>query len=379
MLTVLQRISLASLLALSIGAPVKAANVVTVGYAGSLTGPQSHLGKEIERGIRLAFEEINAQQPKVQGEIVEFRLDAQDDAADPRLATSVAQRFIDNRVIAVVGHESSSSSVATARLYASANIAQVTPSATNPEFTRMGYRTAFRVLPNDGFLGKAIARYTTGTLKASRIAVMDDRSAYGQGIADVFVDNARDAGANIVVREYTHERAVDFTPQLTRIKRATPDAIFFGGMDSQAGLVLKQLKKLSLNAPFTGGDGICTGMLPKLAGETLVSNVVCADAGLSLSVMPGGRSFAKRFEARFGEPVNLYAPYAYDAAMAIYQAVVKADSVEPGKIVDALHRLSFQGVSGQIAFDEHGDLRTPVATITRFQDGVKTPVAVIRN
>ncbi|VVE50738.1 branched-chain amino acid ABC transporter substrate-binding protein [Pandoraea communis] len=375
----LQRAALALILALPVCTPALAAKIVTIGYAGSLTGPQSHLGKEIERGIRLAFEEINAQQPKVQGEVIEFRLDAQDDAADPRLATSVAQRFIDNRVIAVVGHESSSSSVATARLYAAANIAQVTPSATNPEFTRLGYRTAFRVLPNDGFLGKAIAHYATGTLKASRIAVLDDRSAYGQGIADVFVDNARSTGAKIVAREYTQELAVEFTPQLTRIKRATPEVIFFGGMDSQAGLVLKQLKKLSIDTAFAGGDGICTGMLPKLAGKTLVSNVVCADAGLSLSAMPGGKSFAKRFEARFGEPVNLYGPYAYDAAMAVYRAVMAADSVEPGKIVDALHRLSFQGVSGQIAFDEHGDLRTPVATITRFQDGVKTPITVIRD
>ncbi|VVE90709.1 branched-chain amino acid ABC transporter substrate-binding protein [Pandoraea bronchicola] len=375
----LQKTLAASALILLASIPAHAAKVVTIGFAGSLTGSQAHLGKEIEQGIRLALEEINAQHPKIRGETIEFRLDAQDDAADPRLATTVAQRFIDNGVIAVIGHESSSASIATARLYAAAGIAEITPSATNPEFTRLGYRTAFRMVPNDNFLGKAIATYTTTTLKARRIAVLDDRSAYGQGIADVFADSVRNSGATIVSREYTNDKAVDFKPQLTRIKRSQPDAVFFGGMDAQAGMVLKQLKQLSIDTPFAGGDGICTGTLPQLAGSSFIDNVVCADAGLSLNAMPGGVTFAKRFQSRFGEPVKLYAPYAYDTTMAIYRAVLDAQSVDAARIVDALHRISFAGVSGQISFDEHGDLRSPVATITRYQDSVKTPITIVRD
>lgn len=350
---------------------VHAQTVVTIGYAGALTGAQAHFGKDSERGIRLAMDEINATHPVIGGKPVQFALDAQDDGADPRIATTVAQRFADNRVSAVIGHQNSGTSIAVARIYAQQHIAELTPSATNPEFTRLGFDTTFRMLANDDYLGQALSQFVATQLRARRIAVIDDRTAYGQGIAEVFARQAEKAGAKIVAREYSTDKAFDFSAVLTRVKRENPDAIFFGGMDAQGGPMLKQMRQYSIAAPLVGGDGLCTAEMIRLAGAALDGNLFCADGGRSLAKMPGGAAFAAKFRQKYGEPVQLYAPYAYDAMTAIYRAAVAAQSTDPDKIVQALHHVSFSGVTGQIAFDERGDLRQPAATISTYKEGKK--------
>jgi len=281
-----QILSAVALCALS--ASACAETTIVLGYAGALTGAQAHFGKDSERGIQLALDEINANHPMIAGAPVTFELDAQDDQADPKSATTVAQRFIDRHVSAVIGHQNSGTSIAVARLYAEANIAELTPSATNPKFTQLGYRTTFRMLANDTFLGQAVARYATDALHVHRVGVIDDRTAYGQGIADVFVDNISKTGVAISAREYTTDKAFDFGSSLTLIKGTRPDAIFFGGMDTQAGPMLKQLKKYQISAPLMGGDGVCTEEIQKLAGDALNGNLYCADGGRSLARMPGG-------------------------------------------------------------------------------------------
>jgi branched-chain amino acid transport system substrate-binding protein len=352
-------------------------DTIVVGFAGALTGGQAHFGKDSERGIRLAIEEINAKHPTVAGKPVTFTLNAQDDAADPRTATTVAQRFVDQHVSAVIGHQNSGTSIAVARLYASANIAELTPSATNPQFTHLGYPTTFRMLANDSFLGEVVSRYAVEHLHVHRVGVIDDRTAYGQGIADVFVEDVGKAGVTVAAREYTTDKAFDFGSSLTLIKGKRPDAIFFGGMDTQGGPMLKQMKKYQIDAPLMGGDGLCTEEIQTLAGDALDGNLYCADGGRSLATMPGGPAFAARFKAKYGEPVQLYAPYAYDAMMAIYHAVMLAQSSDPAKIVEALHAVNFEGVTGKIAFDANGDLRNPAATISTFKGGNKMALSEV--
>ncbi|MDR3095881.1 MAG: branched-chain amino acid ABC transporter substrate-binding protein [Paraburkholderia sp.] len=356
---------------------VRAQTVVTIGYAGALSGAQAHFGKDSERGIRLAMEEINASHPIVGGKPVRFELDAEDDAADPRVATTVAQRFADSRVSAVIGHQNSGTSNAVAHIYAQQHIAELTPSATSPSFTRLGFDTTFRMLANDDFLGEALARYVVEQLKARRVAVIDDRTAYGQGIADVFVNRLQAAGATIVTREYSTDKAFDFKAILTRVKGLDPQVVFFGGMDAQGAPMLKQMHQYAIQAPLVGGDGLCTTEMLKLAVGVLNHNLYCADGGRSLAKMPGGPAFAARFQAKYGEPVQLYAPYAYDAMMAIYHAATLAGATDAASIAAALHRVSFQGVTGQIAFDEHGDLRAPAATISTYQDGKKMALSEV--
>ncbi|AIO36819.1 receptor ligand binding region family protein [Burkholderia cenocepacia] len=359
--------------------PAFAVETIIVGYAGALTGAQAHFGEDSARGIRLAIDEINASHPSVAGRPVTFALDAQDDQADPKVATTVAQRFVDTHVSAVIGHQNSGTSIAVARLYASANIAELTPSATNPAFTQLGYRTTFRMLANDDFLGQAVARYAVDRLHVRRVGIVDDRTAYGQGIADVFADGAGKAGATVVAREYTTDKAFDFGASLTLLKGKAPDAIFFGGMDTQGGPMLKQMKKYGIAAPLLGGDGLCTQEITKLAGDALDGNLICADGGRSLAKMPGGTAFAARFKRKYGAPVQLYAPYAYDAMMAVFHAVMLAQSSDPAKIVDALHRVDFQGVTGRVAFDAHGELRNPAATISTFKGGNKMALSEVVN
>lgn len=346
-------------------------NVVVIGFSGALTGGQAHYGKDNERGAQMALDQINAMHPVIAGVKTTFRLDAEDDAGDPRTATTVAQRFVDQHVSAVVGHQNSGSTIAVARLYAAANIAEVTPSATNPQFTQLGYRTTFRMLANDNFLGQAVARYATEQLHVHRVAVMDDRTAYGQGIADVFVSHIEKAGVNLVARDYTTDKAITFSAPLTLIKGKKPDAIFYGGMDTQGAPMLKQMKQFGIAAPLLGGDGLCTAAMEQLAGAALNGNVFCADGGRSFEKMPGGPALAAAFTKKFGEPMQIYAPYAYDAMMAIYHAIVLEQSTDSAKIVEGLHRIAFDGVSGHIAFDSHGDLQSPVATISTFKHGQK--------
>jgi branched-chain amino acid transport system substrate-binding protein len=362
---------------LSCASSAWADNVVVIGYAGALTGAQAHFGKDSERGIQLAMDEINAMHPVIAGVRTTFELDAQDDAADPKTATTVAQRFVDKHVSAVIGHQNSGTSIAVARLYSAADIAELTPSATNPQFTHLGYRTTFRMLANDSFLGQAISKYAAQQLHVHRVAVIDDRTAYGQGIADVFIDDIGKAGIPVAAREYTTDKAFDFGAPLTLFKGKKPDAIFFGGMDTQAGPMLKQMKKYQIDVPLMGGDGVCTQEMQKLAGEALDGNLYCADGGRSLARMPGGPTFAAKFNAKYGEPVQLYAPYAFDAMMAIYHAIVLVQSADPAKVVDGLHRVAFQGVTGDIAFDNNGDLRAPAATISTFKGGSKVALTEV--
>ncbi|RAR62441.1 amino acid/amide ABC transporter substrate-binding protein (HAAT family) [Paraburkholderia unamae] len=349
----------------------RADTVVVIGYAGALTGAQAHFGKDSERGIRLAIDEINATHPVIGGQPVSYRLDAQDDAADPKTATTVAQRFADQHVSAVIGHQNSGTSIAVAQIYAKAGIAELTPSATSPQFTRLGLRTTFRMLANDDFLGAAVARYASEKLHAGRIAVMDDRTAYGQGIADVFAHDVGADGAQVVAREYTTDQAFDFAAALTLIKGRSPDAIFYGGMDTQGGPMLKQMRKYGIAVPLLGGDGLCTQEITRLAGDALNGNLYCADGGRSLAKMPGGPAFQKKFQARYGEPVQLYAPYAYDAMQAIYHAMLDQQSTAPERVVEGLHKVAFDGVTGRVQFDEHGDLLHPAATISTFKGGQK--------
>jgi branched-chain amino acid transport system substrate-binding protein len=376
-MSVREKAWLTACLLIACSANAQAENIVVIGYAGALSGAQAHFGKDSERGIQLAIDEINATRPLIAGVPTRFVLDAQDDTADPRIATTVAQGFVDRRVNAVIGHQSSGTSIAVARLYAAADIAELTPSATNTDFTRMGYRTTFRMLANDSFLGQAMSRYAANELHVRQVAVIDDRTAYGQGLADVFVDDFTRAGRMVVAREYITDKAFDFGAPLTLFKGTTAEAIFFGGVDVQGGPMLKQMKKLNIGIPLLGGDALCSQEMGKLAGAALDGNLYCADGGRSLAKMPGGPAFAKRFEEKYGEPVQLYAPYAYDAMMAIYHAVSQQQSADSGKIVEGLHHVAFEGVTGHIAFDDKGELATPAATISTFKGGSKVTLAEI--
>lgn len=353
-------------------APAKTAQapsalVVKIGSVAPLTGPQSHLGKDQENAIRLALEEINASGVMLGGKPVTFELASEDDMADPKTATVVAQKLADEQVKGVIGHLNSGTSIPASKIYSDAGIAQISPSATAVAYTAQGYKTTFRVMTNDAQQGKVLGEFAVNTLGAKTLAIIDDRTAYGQGLADEVEKAATAAGASIVAREFTTDKATDFMAILTSIKGKQPDVIFYGGMDGQAGPMAKQLKSLGLTAKFLGGDGFQSAEFIKLAGAD-AEGVYASSPGLPLEQMPGGKEFNQRFSAKYGQ-IQIYAPYAYDATRALIEAMKRADSAEPARYLPELAKTNFSGVTGPIAFDAKGDVLGGAVTVYRVQNG----------
>ena len=343
--------------------------VVKIGFAGPLTGPIAHVGKDEQYGAQLALDDANAKGLSLGGQKVKFELMAEDDQADPRTATTVAQRLADAGVKGVIGHVTSGAAIPASRIYEQAGIPAITPSSTSPALTRQRYRTTYRVIANDLQQGAAMAKFATEVLKATRIAVIDDRTAYGQCLADAVVDSLKRLGVTPVGREFTTDKSTDFAAILTKLKAARPDAIFYGGMDAQGAPVLKQMKQLGITAKYLGGDGACTAEMIKIAGPAMSPDVYCTQAGIPMDKMPGGKEFNERFKKRFGVPVQLYAPYSYDAATALVEAMKLANSAEPAKYLPQLQKVAFKGVTGNIAFDASGDSREGGVTLYQFSSG----------
>ena len=347
--------------------PPGSAVVIKIGQVSPLTGPQAHLGKDNDNGARLAIGELNAKGMTIGGAKVKFELMSEDDQADPKTGTIVAQKLADARVAGVIGHLNSGTTIPASKIYNDAGIPQISPSATNPKYTLQGYKGAFRVMANDVQQGKVLGEYAVGKLGAKKIAIIDDRTAYGQGLADEFEKAAKASGAAIVAREYTTDKATDFRSILTNVKGKQPDLLFYGGMDAQAGPMVAQMKALAVKAKFLAGDGAQSPEFIKLAGAA-ADGVVASSPGVPLDKMPGGTGFTERFNAQYGQ-IQIYAPYAYDAVMTLVEAMQKADSTQPAIYLPELARISRQGVTGPIAFDEKGDLRSGPITLYVVKGG----------
>jgi len=340
---------------------------VKIGQVSPLTGPQAHLGKDNDNGARLALDEINATGVTLGGKKVKFVLVSEDDMADPRTATIVAQKLVDQQVAGVLGHLNSGTSIPASKIYFDAGIPQVSPSATAIAYTAQGFKTAFRVMTNDRQQGKVLGEYAVKNLGAKRIAIIDDRTAYGQGLADEVERAVKASGGEVIAREFTTDRSTDFLAILTSIKARKPDLVFYGGMDAQGAPMVKQLRSLGITAKFLGGDGVQTSEFLKLAGSQ-AEDVTASSPGLPIDSMPGGKEFRKKFTERFGT-IQTYAPYAYDAAMTMVEAMKMADSAEPAKYLAELPRLQRAGVTGPISFDERGDIRGGAITLYRVKNG----------
>ena len=368
------------MVALSCAGLASAQEVVKIGHVASMTGPVAHFGKDSENGARMAIDALNARGATVGGKKVKWALVPEDDAGDPKQATSAAQKLADARVNGVIGHETSGTSIPASKIYYDAGIPQISPSATNPKYTQQGFNTTFRVVANDVQLGRALGRYAVKNMGAKRIAVVDDRTAYGQGLVTEFTNGLRQQGANVVAREFTNDKATDFSAILTRIRASNPDLVFFGGMNAVAGPMLRQMKQLGINARMMGGDGICSDEMHKLSGGTMADGqVVCAEAGgVEESGKAGMDKFRADYRKRYGIDVQIIAPYSYDAVLAIAAAMDKAGSTAPAKYLPQLAKIQYKGVTGTIAFDTRGDIKDGVLTLYTFKGGHRTPLAVTK-
>lgn len=342
--------------------------VVKIGAAAPLTGPQAHIGKDNEYGTRMAIDDANAKGVVIGGKKARFELLSEDDQTDPKTATIVAQKLVDAKVNGVIGHLNSGTTIPASAIYFKNGIPQISPSATAVKYTAQGYKTAFRVMTNDAQQGKALGEFATKVLGEKSIAVIDDRTAYGQGLADEFVKAAEANGAKIIAREYTTDHSVDFTSVLTSIKGKQPDLLFFGGMDPQGVPMVKQMRALGMKTQFMMGDGGYTPKLIELAGGA-EEGTYASLPGVPLDNMPSGRDFSKRYEARFHQPIQLYAPYCYDAVNVMIAAMQKAGSADPAKYLPEVGKVELEGVTAKIAFDEKGDIKGGAVTVYQVQKG----------
>ena len=347
--------------------------VVKIGHVGPVSGAQAHYGKDNENGARMAIEDLNAKGVTIGGKKVKLELVAEDDAADPKQGTAAAQKLCDAKVNGVVGHLNSGTTIPASTIYNGCGIPMVTPSATNPKLTQQGYKNVFRLLANDNALGAGLALHAANNLKIKKVAIIDDRTAYGQGVAEVFKKIAMSKGIQVVDEQFTNDKATDFMAILTAIKSKAPDGVFYGGMDPQAGPMLRQMDQLGMtNVKFFGGDGICTAKLAELSGGAKsLGNVVCAEGGASLDKMPGGKTWKTRYDAKYPGQFQVYSPYTYDAVHVLVDAMVRAGSADPKVYLAKLADGSYQGVTTKVSFEADGELKNPAMSLYVYKDGKK--------
>lgn len=349
--------------------------VVKLGFAAPLTGPQAHYGKGYQNGVLMAIEDENALNPEIGGKKVKFELLAEDDQADPKAGAQVAQKLVDSGVAGVIGHFNSGTSIPASKVYSDAGIPQISM-ATAPAYTQQGFKTTFRSLTNDTQQGGVVGKYAVEKLGAKKIAIIDDRTAYGQGLADEFEKAAKAAGGEIVKREFTNDKATDFASILTAIKGSNPDIIFYGGADAQSGPMAIQLKRLGLKTPLVSGEMTRTDNFVQLAGKDAEGSIASL-AGVPMEQMPGGKDFETRYKAKYQE-MEIYTPYGYDSTRQLINAMKKANSVDPKVYLPVLAKESYAGVtSSAIAFDEKGDLKDGGITIYKVVDGKWTVLETV--
>ena len=344
------------------------AQVVNIGFAAPLTGPQAHYGEEYKNGVTLAIEDANAENPTIDGKPVKFQLQAEDDQADPKIATQVAQKFVDAKINGIIGHFNSGTAIPASKIYHDAGVPMIAM-ATAPQFTQQGFNTTFRSMTSDTQQGAVMGKFVVEKLGAKKIAIIDDRTAYGQGLADEFEKSVKAAGGEIIKREFTNDKATDFTAILTTIKGAGPDIIFYGGADAQSAPMAKQLKRLGITAPLVSGEMTKTPTFLKLAGAES-EGTIASLAGLPLEQMPKGNDYATRYKARFNQDVATYSPYGYDATRIMIEAMKKANSADPAKYLPELAKTEYAGVTAaSISYDEKGDLKNGTVTVYKVEGG----------
>ena len=356
--------------------PSFAQQVVKIGLSAPLTGAGAQNGKDMENGVRLAIEEANAQHIKLGGQEVRFELDTVDDQGDPRIGVQVAQKLVDDGVVAVVGYYNSGVALPSSPIFAKAGIPLIDPAATAPAITRQGLKNVFRIIATDAQNSGSAGKYAVAVSKAQRIALMDDRTAFGQGATDEFKKAALAAGGQIVTAEFTNDKAVEFNAQLTNIKAANADLLFFSGLDNQAGLLVKRMKQLGMKTQFVGSGGIADSIFISIAGGA-AEGAMAWEYGRPIESLPQGKAFAEKFKKRFGADSLTFAPFAYDSAWVAINAMKQADSAKPGVFMPVLRTTQYDGITGKIAFDSYGDLKHPTSTLYQVKDGKWVAITTI--
>ncbi len=348
---------------------------IKIGHVAPLTGGIAHLGKDNENGARLAIDEANAAKIQIEGKQANFVLVAEDDQADPKVGTTVAQKLVDAKVAGVVGHLNSGTSIPASAIYNGANIPMISGSATNPQLTEQGFKGVFRTVGRDDQQGPAIASYLAANNKPKLVAIVDDATAYGEGLANEVEKTLKAAGVKVLPREKGTDKTSDWKAVLTKLKGRRPDAVFYGGMDATGGPLLKQARELAIKAVFSFGDGACTDKMKELAGDA-ADGLLCSQAGIPPQA--ADKKFLEAYKKKFNADPILYAPFTYDGTRLLIEAMKKANSPDPAKYLPELQKIEYTGASGKISFDDKGDRKDAEMTIFTMKEGKLAPIAIIK-
>lgn len=348
--------------------------VIKIGQTGPLSGPNAFAGKDNENGTRLAVEELNAKKIKVAGKTLKFELVSEDDQCDPKSGVSVAQKMVDSGIRYVMGPYCSGVAIPTSRVYDDGSVL-VSTVGTNPKVTDGGYKNIFRIVAGDNQIGTGMATYAAKVLKAKTVAVIDDRTAFGQGLAAEFMKEAKNQGLTVVAQEYTTDKSTDFSAILTSIKAKKPEVIFYGGYAPQAAPMVRQMKQLAVTAKMLGGDTLCSPEMGKIGGEAINDVVFCAQGGAMLDKSTDGPAFKAKYKKRFNQDADVYAASFYEQAMFVAQSMSKAGSIEPEKVSMEMRKSSYKGVAANYAYDDKGNMKQAPITVFTFKNTQLAPLA----
>ncbi|MEW6584386.1 MAG: branched-chain amino acid ABC transporter substrate-binding protein [Nitrospirota bacterium] len=334
---------------LSLGCQKKT-DSVKIGIAGPMTGDQAKMGMDFKNGVTLAVEEWNSR-----GGVLGKKIDmvVSDDQHDPKQAVSVANKMVNDGVVGVIGHFNSSCSIPASDVYYRAGIPMITPGSTNPQLTEKGYKNVFRICGRDDQQGKIAALFALSRLNVKNVAILHDKTTYGQGLADEFKRFLGDK-ANVVYYGGIMQGDKDFKMVLTAVKAKNPELIFFGGIYPEAGLLVKQSKELGLNVAYMSGDGTIDPKFIEIAGAPQAEGTFLTFSPDPANI-PSAKGFIGKYQAKFGE-IGPYSIYAYDAANVLLSAIDAAGTAEGSAVTDKLHSMEFDVSLGKIRFDGKGDV-----------------------
>ncbi|WP_342620946.1 branched-chain amino acid ABC transporter substrate-binding protein [Rhodoferax sp. GW822-FHT02A01] len=346
---------------------------VKIGHTGPLSGSNAFAGKDNENGIRMAVDDINAKKMTVAGKTLKLELVSEDDQCDPKAGVAVAQKMTDAGIKFVMGPYCSGVAIPASKVYDEGG-AILSTVGSNPKVTMGGYKSVFRIIAGDNLIGTSLAQYAFHTMKAKTAGVIDDRTAFGQGLAEEFIKEAKALGLTIVGQEYTTNQATDFNAILTNMKAKNPDVIMYGGYAGQAGPLTKQMKGLGIKAKLLGGDAICVAETGKLAGDAANDTVYCAQGGAILDKVAAGPAFKEAYKKRFNQDPDAYAASFYDQTQMVASIMSKLGTTDAAKVSAELHKASYKGIVTTYAYDEKGNLQKAPITVYTFKAGMPTPV-----
>lgn len=358
-----------SLLAVAVAATAlsgcqKSGETVKIGLAGVQTGPDGEIGTAPIRGSQIAIDEWNAR-GGVLGKKIESVV--RDDEGKPNQAVAVAQELVSAGVVAVVGHFNSGCSLPASDVYHQAGIVQITPASTNPKVTERGYAQTFRICGRDDQQAIISAQFARDSLKLAKVAVLHNKTAYGQGIADVFKTAFEKAGGTVVLYDGLAGEELDFRATISTLQEAGAQAVFWGGMYNQGGPLYRQLRQAGFKGALLGGDGIYDNELIKTVGPKADS--IFITFGPDYEKLPAAKPFLAAYKAKYGQAAGGYSIYGYDAANVLLSAIRKAGTTDADKVSQVLRSQEWPTLQGGTAFDQKGDLKKAAYVIWTIRDG----------